>query len=326
MKACTHYKYGSPDVLQYENIEQPTPKEGQVLVRVKATTINRTDCAMLRAKPFIMRFMTGLLRPKNRILGTSFSGTIEAVSNGVSHYQVGDDVFGFNDMGVSSYAEYLVIDASKNLTKMPTTISYEQAAASIEGEHYAYNMINKTNLKAGDKVLINGADGAIGSAALQLSKALGAVVTVTCRTQNIALMEKLGADHIIDYTQQDFTQLATQYNFVFDSIGKSSFGRCKPVLSKQGVYISSEPGWMAQNIFFALMKPIIGSKKVVFPIPLNVAASLALVKKLIENNQHTAVIDREYEFQHIAEAFRYVETGQKTGNVVIKIQSSDSEV
>ena len=319
MKAIVYTKYGPPEVLQLKEVDKPVPKDNEVLVSVKATTVNRTDCAMLRAKPFIMRFFTGLFKPNNPILGTEFAGEVEAVGKNVSFFKVGDKVFGFNDMGLSAYAQYLIIPEDKALTAIPDNITYEQAAASTEGAHYAYNMINKVNLKPGQKVLVNGASGAIGSAAVQLLKYFGADVVAVCNTKNIALVKGLGADRVIDYTAADFTKESEKYDFIFDAVGKSSFTKCRPLLNPGGVYISSELGWMAQNIFFALAKPIMG-KKVIFPIPKDIKGSIVLIKKLMEEGKFKTVIDRQYPLEQIAEAYRYVETGEKTGNVVITLE------
>lgn len=322
MKASVYTKYGPPAVLKIAVIEKPAPKNNEVLVAVKATTVNRTDCAMLRAKPFIMRFLTGLFKPKNPVLGTEFAGTIETVGKDVQSFKPGDKVFGFNDQGLSSHAQYLVLAADKNITAIPENINCKQAAASSEGAHYAYNMINKTKLKPGQKVLVNGASGGIGSAAVQLLKHFGADVTAVCSTKNIELVKSLGADRVIDYTSCDFTKEDQQYDFVFDTVGKSSFGKCKPVLQRSGVYISSELGWMCENIFFAIFTPILGKKKVIFPIPTDIKGSILLVKELMEQGKFKPVIDREYPLERIAEAFSYVETGEKTGNVIINMEDN----
>ncbi len=326
MKAIIYTKYGSPSVLQIKKVEKPTPKDKEVLIRVYATTVNRTDCAMLRAKPFIMRFFTGLLKPNKSILGTDFAGKIEAVGKDVESLKVGDKVFGFNDGGLSSYAQYMTLSEDNALTTMPNNVTYEQAAASMEGAHYAYNFIIKVNLKSGQKVLVNGATGAIGSAAVQLLKYFGADVTAIGNTKNLDLVISLGANRVIDYTKEDFTKENQKYNFIFDAVGKSSFAKCKPLLQPGGVYISSELGWMAQNLFFALITPIIGNlrgrkkgKKVIFPIPYDCRRSVLFIKKLIEEGKFKAVIDRKYTLEQISEAFTYVEKGHKKGNVIITV-------
>ncbi len=324
MKASIYTKYGSPDVLQLTEVKKPVPGDSEILVRVYAATVNRTDCAMLRAKPFIMRFFTGLIKPNKVILGTDFAGSIEATGKKVNSFQVGERVWGFNDKGVQSHAEYLTIPENNALIIIPGNISHEQAAASAEGAHYAYNFINKVTVKRGQKVLINGATGAIGSAALQLLKSLGADVTAVCNTKNIALIQSLGADAVIDYTKEDFTKSAKKFSFIFDTVGKSSFWKCKPLLEKKGVYMSSELGYMSQNPFLALITPIFGGKTVKFPIPLNPKRSLLFIRDLLENKKFRPVIDRSFPLTQIADAFRYVETGQKTGNVVIQIAKDNT--
>ena len=322
MKAIVYTKYGPPEVLKLKEVEKPVPRENEILVKVKATTVNRTDCAMLRAKPFIMRFLTGLFKPKNPILGTEFAGEVEAVGAAVESFKAGDKILGFDDQGLHTYARYLTVSENKAITAIPENITYEQAAASMEGAHYAYNMINKVNLKSEQKVLVNGASGGIGSAAVQLLKYFGADVVAVCNTKNIELVKGLGADRVIDYMTTDFTKEDQKYDFIFDTVGKSSFTKCRPLLNAGGAYISSEPGWMAQNIFFALVSPLMGSKKVIFPIPKDIKGSIALIKKLIEEQKFKTVIDRKYPLEQIVEAFRYVETGQKTGNVVISLEDT----
>ena len=223
MKAIVYTKYGPPDVLQFNEVAKPVPKDNEVLIRVYATTVNRTDTATIRAKPFIIdRFMTGFFKPNNPIPGTEFAGKIEALGKNISSYKVGDKVFGFDDSGSQAHAEYMTISEDKAV-RIPGNIRYEQAAASSEGAHYAYIFIKKVNIKSGQKVLVNGATGAIGSAAVQLLKHFDVKVTATCNTKNIELVKSLGADKVIDYTKGDFTKDEEKYNFVFDAIGKSSF-------------------------------------------------------------------------------------------------------
>jgi NADPH:quinone reductase-like Zn-dependent oxidoreductase len=327
MKAIVYQKYGSPDVLELKEVEKPIPKDNEVLIKVYATTVNRTDCATVRAIPFFARLLTGMLKPKKQIPGTEFAGKIEAVGKNVSAFKVSDKVFGFDDSGSGSHAQYMTILEDKALTTIPSNIAYEQAAASTEGVHYAYNFIKKVNLKSGQKVLVNGATGAIGSAAVQLLKYFGAYVTAVCNTKNIELVKSLGADEVIDYTKEDFTKDNQKYNFIFDAVDKSSFAKCKPLLQSGGIYISSDLGYMAQNVFLALItpiiKPMIGNKKTVFPIPTDIRGSILLIKKLIEQGKFKAVIDRRYPLEQIVEAYRYVEKGQKTGNVVIAVEHND---
>lgn len=327
MKAIVYTQYGTPDVLQLKEVEKPVPNDNEVLIRVRATTVNRTDCANLTARPFIMRFSLGLFKPRNPVMGTEFAGDIEAVGEAVSSFNVGDKVFGFDDGGIGSYAEFMVISEDKALAAMPDGISYEQATACVEGAHYAYNFINKVDLKNGDKVMVNGASGGIGSAMVQLLKNLDTNITAVCNTKNIELVRSLGAGRIIDYTKEDFTKDDEKYDFFFDSVGKSSFGKCKFLLKPGGVYISSELGWMVQNLFFALITAIFGNlpgqagKKVKFPYPPDIKRSVLLIKNLIQEGKFKPVIDRSYPLEQIAEAFRYVLKGQKTGNVVITLEA-----
>ena len=325
MKAFIYKKYGSPDVLQLVEIPTPVPKPNEVLVKVMATSVNRTDCANLRAKPDIMRLTMGLFSPKNPILGTEFSGEVVEVGNAVTEYQIGNRVFGFTDSGLKSYAEYLVLSPKNAFSSIPEKITYEQAAGCIEGAHYAYNMINKMTLQHGDRVLINGATGGIGTAALQLLNYLGMQITAVCNTKNIALAVSLGANDTIDWENEDFTTSKLKYQAILDTSGKSTFGACRSLLVPGGTYISSELGPWSENLFYSLTTalfgsmPFTGGKKVKFPYPPDIMRTIRLVKSLIEEDHFSPVIDRVYPFEQIPEAFLYVEQGHKTGNVVISL-------
>jgi NADPH:quinone reductase-like Zn-dependent oxidoreductase len=292
-------------------------------VKVYATTVNRTDCAIIRAKPFFVRIITGIFGPKRHTPGTEFAGKIEAVGKKISSLKVGDKVFGFDDDGSGAHAQYLTIEEDKVLT-IPDNISYEQAAASSEGAHYAYNFINKVNIKKGQHALVNGATGAIGSAAVQLLKYFDVSVTAVCATKNTELIKSLGADKVIDYTKEDFTKDKEKYDFVFDTVGKSSFFKCRYLLKPGGIYISSDLGYMAQNIFLPLItpviKPMIKNKKTIFPLPTNIKRSLLLIKNLTEENKFKPLIDRRFCLEEIIEAYKYVEKGEKIGNVVITVK------
>ena len=325
MKAALARKYGLPDVLKIEEVPKPTPGDREVLIRVRCATVNRTDCANLTAKPWIMRLSNGFSKPKRIIQGTEFAGEVEGVGDLVKEFKVGDKVFGFEDSMLGSFCEYMVISADRSILHMPEAVSFEQASASSEGAHYAYNFINKVDLKPGQKVLVNGASGGIGSAMVQLLIHFGAVVTAVCNTKNKALIGSLGPSKIIDYEKEDFTRDDEQYHYVFDAVGKSTFGKCKRLLLPGGIYISSELGPGAQNLYYSLMSAILGSmpgqrgKKVRFPYPPNIKRSLLLVKELTELDKFKPLIDRTYPLEQISEAFEYVLTGQKTGNVVITI-------
>jgi len=319
MKASIRRKYGPPKVLSVEEIEKPVPKDDQLLIRVHATTVNRTDCAIVTGKPFIMRFFIGLFKPRDIVPGTDFAGEVEAIGQNVRSFEIGDKVFGFGDEGIRSQAQYMAISEKKAITTFPSEFNFEEAVASLEGAHYAYNFINKVKIAPGQKILINGTTGAIGSAMLQLLKYYGTSITAICNTKNIDLIKSLGADKIIDYTQEDFTKDNELYDFVFDAVGKSTFGKCKPLLKKGGVYISSELGPGAQNPFLALLTPILGSKKVKFPLPSNIMKSIVFIKQLIEEGKFKPVIDRTYPLEKVAEAYEYVLTGEKTGNVILSM-------
>lgn len=317
MKAAIHRSYGPPSVLHVEDTDKPIPGEGEILIKVMASTVNRTDCARLRAKPFIMRFFTGLLRPKKLIPGTEFSGEIEAVGSQASTWKAGDRIYGFNDAGLQTHAEYLCLPTTENIAIIPEGISFEQAASMTEGAHYAWNMVNKVDIQPGQQVLVNGASGAIGSAAVQILTYLGARVSAVTNTKNLELILGLGAERVIDYEQEDFTRENQQYQFIFDTVGKSSFSACKPLLLPEGIYISSELGRMAQNLWYAMSTASSKGKRVIFPIPSDVKASMEVVRKMIADNRYQSVIDRRYPLAEIREAFEYVETGQKTGNVLV---------
>ncbi len=323
MKAIVYTKYGPPEVLQLKEVTKPYPKDNEVLIKIHATTVNRTDSALRKAEPFISRFVTGLIRPKKTILGTEFAGKIEEVGKDVTSFKVGDRVFGFSGKDFGAHAEYMIMPEEGSLTTMPANMTYEEAAPSTEGAHYALGFIRNANLQSGQKVLINGATGAIGSAAVQLVKYFGADVTAVCNTKNVALVKSLGAGKVFDYTKEDFTKDDQMYDAVFDTVGKSSFSRCKPLLKPGGIYISSELGYMAQNPILALITPIFGKKKVMFPIPKQSDENIVLFKELIEAGKFKGVIDRCYPMEEIIEAYKYVETGQKTGNVVITVEHNN---
>lgn len=320
MKSVIYYNYGQPqDVLHLEEITQPIPKEDELLIKVHAATVNRTDCAMLTANPFIMRFMLGLLKPSNRTLGTDFAGTVVSTGAKVTRFTVGDRVFGFNDLGLQSYAEFLTIKESKPIATLPDNINFQQATASLEGAHYAYNFLNKVSIISGDKIMVNGATGAIGSAMVQFLATKDVSLTAVANTKNVDLIRALGPDKVIDYMKEDFTQIGETFDFVFDAVGKSTFRKCKPILKEKGVYISSELGPYAQNMLYPIITSFTGGKKVAFPLPRKIQRSIDYIKNLLETNKFKPVIDRVYSLEHIADAFDYVLQGNKTGNVVIKI-------
>ncbi|MFB9888275.1 NAD(P)-dependent alcohol dehydrogenase [Planobispora takensis] len=323
MKAAVRSRYGPPEVVGVSEAEKPAIKDDELLVKVYATTVNRTDCALRAAKPFFWRLSTGLVRPKARIIGTEFAGEIEAVGSGVTSFGVGDRVFGYNDRGFGAHAQYMAIHRDGMLAAMPAGLTYEEAAPATEGAQYALAMIRTAKVRSGQDVLVYGATGAIGSAAVQLLKSLGAVVTAVCGAKDVELVAGLGADRVVDYTARDFTKDEQEYDVVIDAVGKSTFGRCRRLLRPRGIYVSSELGPLAQNLFLVLLTPVLRGRRVVFPFPRNGPAMARHFKELIESGRFTPVIDRRYPLEEIVEAHRYVETGQKTGNVVIVVDHSE---
>ncbi|MDO9000635.1 NAD(P)-dependent alcohol dehydrogenase [Sediminibacterium sp.] len=319
MKAVVYKKYGPPEVAKLMEVDKPVPKENELLVKVYATTVNRTDSGFRSAEYFISRFWSGLLRPKYTILGCEFAGVIEEIGRNVTTFKKGNKVFGYNDKTFGGHGEYLTISENDSITFLPNNLSFEEAAPMTEGSHYALNNIRASKIKKGQNALVYGASGAIGSAAVQLLKFFEVNVTAVCNTKNVELIKSLGADVVFDYQTQDFTKTETKFDFIFDAVGKTSFAKCKPLLTKKGIYISTELGKNAENIFFALFTPIFNGKKVLFPIPTINKEDVVFLKELAEKRMYKPVIERQYTLEQIIEAYKYVESGQKTGNVVIKI-------
>lgn len=320
MKAIIYSKYGPPEVARLTEVARPSPKDNEILLKVYSSTVNRTDSGFRSAEYFISRFWSGLFQPKHKILGCEFSGVVEAVGKYVTAFRNGDKVFGFNDKTFGGHGEYLTIAENDAVINMPENMSFDEAAAITEGSHYALVNIRAAKVERGQKVLVYGATGAIGSAAVQLLKHFGAIVTAVCNTKNVDLVRSLGADTVIDYQTQDFTKTEDKFAFIFDAVGKSSFGKCKPLLTENGIYISTEFGKNAENILFALTTPLWGGKRLLFPIPSITKQDIIFLKELVEKGEFKPVIDRFYTLGQIVDAYRYVESGQKTGNVILKIR------
>ena len=320
MKAVVHKQYGPPEVASLTEVAQPVPKENEVLVRVYASTVNRTDSGFRSAEYFISRFWSGLLRPKYQTLGCEFSGVIEAVGNSVTKFNIGDNVFGYNDKTFGGHAEYLTMAEDDAITTLPKSLNFDESAPLTEGAHYALNNIRAAKVESGQNVLVYGATGAIGSAAVQLLKYFGANVTAVCNSKNVVLVKSLGADVVIDYQTEDFTKTSAKFHFIFDAVGKSSFGQCKPLLTDKGIYISTELGKNGENIFFALATPMFGGKRVLFPIPTITQEDVIFLRDLAEKGKYKPVIDSYYALDQIVDAYKYVESGQKTGNVVLRVK------
>lgn len=319
MKAIVYTTYGPPEVAQLMDVAKPIPNDDEILIKVYASTVNRTDAGFRSAQYFISRFWSGLLRPKTQILGCEFAGIIEEIGKDVSEFKKGDKVFGYNDKTFGGHAEYLTLAENDAITTLPKNVNFEEAAPITEGAHYALNDIRASKISSGQNALVYGATGAIGSSAVQLLKHLGVRVTAVCNTKNVARIKSLGAEVVIDYQTQDFTKTAEKFDLIFDAVGKSSFGQCKPLLNKKGIYISTELGKHSENIFLALITPLGGGKKVLFPIPTITKEDVMFFKELVEQGAYKPVIDRIYTLDQIVEAYKYVESGQKTGNVVLKI-------
>ncbi|MDP2302662.1 MAG: NAD(P)-dependent alcohol dehydrogenase [Ignavibacteria bacterium] len=319
MKAIIYTKYGPPEVARLAEVQKPIPKDDELLVKVNVTTVNRTDCGFRSAEYFIVRFFAGLLKPKNQILGSEFAGEVTAIGKNVTLFKVGDKVFGYNDIKFGAHSEYLVINENDSVVTMPKNLSFKEAAPITEGAHYALCDIRAAKIKSGQCVLINGATGAIGSAAVQIVKHIGAEVTAVCDTKNMELVKSLGANLVIDYTKEDFTKINQKFDVVFDAVGKSSFGKCKQILKENGIYMSTELGYLSQNPLLALITPLFGGKKVLFPLPSINKNDVLFLKELVEKGSFKPVIDRSYSLAEIVEAYKYVETGQKIGNVIITV-------
>jgi NADPH:quinone reductase-like Zn-dependent oxidoreductase len=322
MKAVVHDRYGPPEVLRLEEVEVPVPNDGQVLIRVHATTVNRSDCGWRSAKPFFARLIYPLffgagsvLRPQKKILGGELAGEIEAAGAAVTEFAVGDRVFGTSLFGAN--AELVCMRAKGPLTHMPAGLSFEEAAAVPDGFILALGILRKANLREGQKVLIYGASGSMGTAAVQLAKHFGAHVTAVCNSKNLELVKSLGADEAVDYTKEDFTKSGKSYDAIFDAVGKHSFMRCRRSLKPGGIFLASD-GLL--NMLLILWTRWFGDKRVMSEVPPHYKKEdVVFLKELIEEGRYRPVIDRTYPLEDVVEATRYVETGQKTGNVVLTV-------
>jgi NADPH:quinone reductase-like Zn-dependent oxidoreductase len=320
MRAVVHDRYGPPDVLRLEEVERPEPKENEVLVKVHATTVTRSDCGYRAAHPFFSRIFTGLRRPKNRIGGMELAGVVEAVGAAVSEFDVGDEVFGLRS---GAHAEYVCVREQGALAHMPTGMSFEEAAPVSDGAIIALACLRKAELREGQRIAIYGASGAIGTAAVQLARHFGAHVTAVCNTKNVEIVRSLGPDEVVDYLQEDFTKNGETYDVVLDAVGKHSFRRCRRSLKPGGRFIETDLGFMWHVPPLALASRLIGDKKVTIPLPRYTKENVLFVKGVVEAGGFRAVIDRRYPLEDVVEATRYVETGQKTGNVVLTLNGRE---
>jgi NADPH:quinone reductase-like Zn-dependent oxidoreductase len=314
MRAVVYDRYGPPEVLRLENVERPVPNEDEILVKVHATTVNRTDCGWRSAKPFIVRYFIGWRGPRRKILGMELAGEVEAVGAAVTEFRVGDDVFGVKGFG--SHAELTCIRESGAVAHMPAGMSFEEAAAVSDGACIALSCLRKADLREGLSLLVYGATGSVGTAAVQLAKELGLHITAVANTKNLELVRSLGADDVIDYQHQDFTKNGKTYDVIFDAVGKHTFMRCRQSLKPGGIYIATD-GF--RNLPLALWTARIGKRRAALGIAKYTKQDVLFLKELIEAGKYRAVIDRRYPLEEVVEATRYVETGEKTGNVVLSV-------
>ena len=324
MKAVVYDRYGPPDVLRLEDVERPVPKEDEVLVKIHATTVNRADVHTREANrrsglaaSVLSRLISGLRRPRHRILGREFAGEVVAVGAAVSEFAVGDRVFGLGGLTFGAHAEFMCIRENARIAHMPAGMSFEEAAPICDGALNALMCLKEADVRKGRRILIYGASGAIGTAGVQLARYFGADVTAVCGTKNLELVKSLGADRVIDYTKEDFTKNGQTYDVIFDAVGKRSFKQCRDSLEPGGLYLPTDG---AVNILLALMPSRKGAKRVVFQLPpRQPKKDVLFLKELIEAGKFRPVIDRTYPLEDVIEATRYVETEQKVGNVVLTI-------
>lgn len=323
VRAVVHGRYGPPEVQRVEEVEPPVPNDDEILVTIHATTVTRTDTGFRAGEPFFSRFVTGLRRPKRRIGGIEFAGEVAAVGATVTQFEAGDRVFGFSGLFGSNagrfgtHAELICLRETGPVAHKPDALSFEEAAAVSDGGVLALIFLRSADLQQGQKLLVYGASGSIGTAAVQVAKALGADVTGVCNTKNVEVVQRLGADKVIDYTHEDFIKSGETYDIIFDAVGKQSFRRCKDSLRPGGRYAATDG---LRNIVLAQWTARFGDKRVVFPIPPRYTKKDVLhLKELIEAGKYRPVIDRVYPLEQIVDATKYVETQQKTGNVVLTV-------
>jgi NADPH:quinone reductase-like Zn-dependent oxidoreductase len=313
MKAVLFDRYGPPDVLRVADVERPVPRDDQVLVRVRATTATRSDCGLRGAEYLVGRLGTGLLRPRRQTIGMEFAGEVEAVGAAVTAYAPGDRVFGVTS---GANAEYVCAGGGRDepFAPIPDGMPYEQAAALGDGGLSAISLLRAVGLQRGERVVVNGASGSIGVGGVQIGKHLGAHVTAVCAAKNAGLMRELGADEVVDYESTSFARTGETYDVIFDAVGKASFLRCRRALAPDGRYVTTDPGFLWHDAFVSLL-----SKRARLGIVRYTQPDLDLLVRLVEAGEYRAVVDRTYPLADVAEAHRYVETHQKTGNVVLLV-------
>jgi len=318
MRAVVHDRYGPPDVLRVDHVERPVPNDDEVLVRVHASTVTRADAMGVRSVEYrFTRLFTGIRRPRRTHSGSEFAGVVEKVGSAVTNFQVGDDVFGIE---AGANAEYVTVDQSGVIASKPAGLSYEEAAAIPDGSLLALTCLRPGGPPRGKSFLVYGAAGSVGTAAVQLlARHLEAEVTAVCDTKDVELVRSLGARDVIDRLREDFTRNGRTYDAIFDAVGKHSFRRCRRSLSPGGVYVTMDLGFMYHVPLAALVTRLVGSKRAKLGIGRYRKEDLLLIKVLVEQGKYRPVIDRTYNLDEIVEATRYVESGQKTGNVVLRV-------
>jgi NADPH:quinone reductase-like Zn-dependent oxidoreductase len=323
MRAAVSERYGPPDVVHVvDNVPMPWVGPDDVLVRVHATTVNRTDCGYRRASPFVLRGMTGLRRPSIPVWGTEYAGVVERVGREVTRFAPGDEVFGYAEGRFGAHAEYLAVSVTSLIAPVPATVDLPTAAAATEGGHYALSSIRRAGIEPGQRVLVHGATGGIGSAAVQLLVDLDVRVTATASTAHVDLVRRLGAEDVIDRETHDFTRTGRTFHAVLDMVGKSTYQACRRILVPGGVYVSSDLGPFAQNLVLPLATRVgrRQRRRVVFPLPIETPEVLEYLRARLESGAYRPVLDRTYPLEDIVEAYRYVESGHKVGNVVIAVR------
>src|SRR3974390_530612 len=323
MKAAIRTRYGPPEVVGVTDVRSPVPEADEVLVRVMATTVNRTDCGIRSGHPWFIRAFTGITRPKNTILGNEFAGVVDAVGTDVSRFAVGDRVFGYDDTRFGGHAEYLTIGQDAALARMPEDHGFLAVAPATEGSHYALAYIKAAGVDQDSTVLVYGATGAIGSAAVQIVKSFGAQVTAVCGRDQLELVAGLGADRVVDRTTTDFTADSQRYDLVFDAVGKSSYWQCRHRLKPRGIWASTDMGPLSQNPVLVLATRFSRGRQVQFPFPKIDHQMVEYCRALIEAGQFRPLVDRTYPLSEVVEAYRYVESQQKIGNVVMTMAGNE---
>jgi NADPH:quinone reductase-like Zn-dependent oxidoreductase len=319
MRAVVYTKYGAPDVLHVEEVERPIPAANEVLVRVHATTVNRTDSGFRTGRPVITRAFSGVFRPRYRILGSEFAGVVEAAGDAVTSFAVGDRVFGVKSSRFGAHADYVCVPESAPIATMPDDVGFNEAAAVCDGVVLALANLRRAKVGRGTRILVYGASGSIGTAGVQLAKHLGAHVTAVCTGENLDLVRSLGADAVIDYTATDFTAIGETYDVVFDAVGKTSFRRCRRLLVPGGIYLSTDLGFLWHVPFLALITRVLPGRNVSLPVPSYRKAEVILAKELIEKGEYRPVVDRCYPLEQVVAATAYVDSQQKVGNVVLTL-------